>query len=1004
MKKKFMATVLALCMAASFVPAGTVSAAQGASENSGEGRDLSNIIGATVTGGYYEFDPSVSCLEDGANRVAEMGSKVIKLWLSEQTLTECYPYNTDWTQWEINNCVDILKTSYFQNVFNMDFTTYVLETHTFDNTKEFKSVDWMDGMTEEEKERVEDEMYQITKYLMIQYVGSGKEFVLQNWEGDNFLGCRFWRFDEETQQYYIVDDSGQVQSKGEDVHNRILMQIDSLIEWFNCRQAGVDRAMQEFGSVSDVRVRNALEINFTYLSAADQPFPYGDSPILLKTVVPFTDCDLYSYSCWSSNWLSRANSLQARLQQYQDAIGDYYYAIDDKEKETPIARRPMTGEGQKTKIMLGEFGAQERMQGSENSGGALTDELNYDTDRLQRMTTQIETEIALEFGVEYILYWEVYCNVLDPNVTINSQAGEQAESNLDVQGNYLVRPDGTYTEVFKYFRGLCDPDSLYIDEAYDGTGNYEIDGESGGFEVSGTLTTSELPSNMTGERDFDDKVTVQGSKDGVSYTDIPVVGFYSWTQQENGSYVSNVSFINVDPVDSDHRFFKVVSNATGDEFEIENVKFYKPNPAKLLKAKIFGSINGGEEAVVSKYVLESGDTIQLRPVVTMENWSGKIEYTTTNRYIASVDQNGKVLGRTNGNVKITVTLSGGGLSKPIVTVLDVTVRTQGELLMHDSFTNIETIAYKNNETKVPGEELDGFGRHMVGEGAVQYFVETDNIHFFRLDEKVSYLYENFDNQDPWMAYILDWRKPSGYIIYEADEDVGGYDIGMCSYGQNALNRINVFVSSDMENWQEINCLDTGSALASGYYDYRITNRQIIPEGMRYIKIQIQYTDANKWTPQLYDVKLFGEAGVNSDYVDTVKPTLKVEGTYPETVKQGDKVTLLQATYSDDFATKEELEYSVKVYMVVGEGMQTEVPVDENGQFTVSAFGEYRVEYSVTDLAGNKTSLTYTMQCKESEGESSGGCKGSLAAAGTMAGALLVLGAAVLLLKRKEMER
>lgn len=995
MKRKLLTVLLSVFMLMSFAaPVGATFAAETESPatDTEEARSAEDKIGVTITGGYYEFDPSVSCLEDGANRIQEMGAKVIKLWLSEQTLAECYPYNTDWSQWEINNCVDILKTDYFQNVLNMDFQTYIFETHPFDSTQDLKTVDWTDGMTEEDKVRTEEEMYQITKYLMIQYVGSGKEFVLQNWEGDNALDARHWRFNSETQQYYQVDDNGSVVDEGEAADERIRMQIRALTEWFNCRQAGVDRAMEEFGEVSDVVVRHALEINFTYLSPSDAPYPYGDSPMLLNTVVPFTDCDLYSYSCWSAQWLSRANTFQARLDQYEEAIGDYYYDIDDQAKEHPIARRPMMREDQKSKIMIGEYGAPERMQGSENSGGALTDELNYTTNRLQRQTVQIQTDIALKHGCEYVVYWELYCNVADPNVTINAASGEQAETNYDVQGNWLIRADGTFTETYKYFSGLVDPDATYIREEYSGDGVYEIDGESGGFEISTVLNSDAPLSNLTGERNFDNKITVQGSADGKTYQDIEIVGFYKDTEEANGKYTSSVSYINKEPVDTNYRYFKVTSNASSEELQLGEVKFYKPTKDKLLKMKVFGSVNEGEETTQNRYTLESGDEIQLRVAVGKENWGGKVEYATSNRYIASVSDSGLILGRTNGIALITVTVSGDGFETPVTSTIEVTVRTLGEELIHDSFTDITTIGYEDNNVKTPGTELDGFGEHMFGTSAMQYFIRTDNIQFFRMDESVSWLYQYFDN-DPWMAYILDWTKPSGYIVYESEEDIGSYDIGMSCYGQNALDRIQVFVSADDENYQEINSyVQSSTPLPSGYYDMRISNRQVIPEGMRYIKIQIRYTDANKWTPQLYDLKLYGEAAVDGDYVDTVYPTLNVDGSYPETVKPNDVVTLLPATYSDDFATLDELEYTVRVFMVMDNGMQSEVAV-EDGKFTITAYGEYKVEYSVTDLAGNKTTKTFTMQCSEdtSSGNETGGCNSTVMGISTALSAVALVG-------------
>ncbi|MDR1094581.1 MAG: hypothetical protein LBL66_10590, partial [Clostridiales bacterium] len=157
--------------------------------------DYSRVLGVTHAAGYYGFDPSVSFLEEGAQVLDEMGVKVVKLWLTGSATTN-YPYNADWSKFTVLNAVDLLKTDYYRNVLAMDFQTYIFEFHEFDLASGAQTVSWENGMSAAEKQAVEDLSYDVAKYLMTTYVGSGKNFVLQNWEGDNMVATNLSAYDE----------------------------------------------------------------------------------------------------------------------------------------------------------------------------------------------------------------------------------------------------------------------------------------------------------------------------------------------------------------------------------------------------------------------------------------------------------------------------------------------------------------------------------------------------------------------------------------------------------------------------------------------------------------------------------------------------------------------------------------------------------------------------------------------------------------------------------------
>jgi len=247
-------------------------------------------------------------------------------------------------------------------------------------------------------------------------------------------------------------------------------------------------------------------------------------------------------------------------------------------------RRPMQRENQKTKLILGEFGASETAQTGDRSW-KYADKLSAETARRQREVIQIQTDIALEHGLEYIVYWQIYCN--DARSDIKNIMTRQAAidgvhaSNDQLKGYWAIRADGSYTEVYKYFHGLLKKNALYLNEEFEYGKMYLIPDISGGFEISGSLVSKSKPSNLVEEWNYDDKIDVFGSNDRINYTQIPITGFYTSSNFADGKYLSDIRYINKFPVDSSYRYFKVVEKSNLAEIVLSNIKFYKPNPDNI---------------------------------------------------------------------------------------------------------------------------------------------------------------------------------------------------------------------------------------------------------------------------------------------------------------------------------------------------------------------------------------------------------------------------------------
>lgn len=89
-----------------------------------------------------------------------------------------YPYNSDWDDLGANpDYLDLAQSEYFQELFDMDFSTFFLTTR--------RTYDWRGNPDNQELFReIEEEIYELSKYLLETYSDRDVDFVLKNWEGD----------------------------------------------------------------------------------------------------------------------------------------------------------------------------------------------------------------------------------------------------------------------------------------------------------------------------------------------------------------------------------------------------------------------------------------------------------------------------------------------------------------------------------------------------------------------------------------------------------------------------------------------------------------------------------------------------------------------------------------------------------------------------------------------------------------------------------------------------
>lgn len=264
-----------------------------------------DVLGVAHAGGKYNLTDE-DFLNEGADQILAFGSRVIKTWLNPNPQIS-YPFNSDWDG-PVPDIVELVQRPYYQELFEKPFTTYMLVLLPVTGTSQF-----LDGMTPEEAAAERDQAYRLARHLLTTYAGTGKTFVLQNWEGDHLLRA------------------GLAQNARPGA-----VRIQGMIDWFNARQEGVEQARREVAA-KRVEVYHAVEANQLRDAMRRRV-------TVTNHVIPFTQADLYSYSSWDVGFNRR---------QLTKAL-DY---LADKAPDTPSF-------GAKN-IYLGEFGASRVHAGGE---------------------------------------------------------------------------------------------------------------------------------------------------------------------------------------------------------------------------------------------------------------------------------------------------------------------------------------------------------------------------------------------------------------------------------------------------------------------------------------------------------------------------------------------------------------------------------------------------------------------------------------------------------------
>lgn len=348
--------------------------------------------GVAHVGGNYGFTQD-NFLIEGANRIMSLGADSIFVYMEPQYSSR-YPQNTNGPFWPTPapaTLTQLAQTAPYRALFNMPFKLFVLTANSFSTHDDMDSFQTNPDWAEFE----EQEFYDVTRYLYSTYAGTGKSFILKNWEGD-YRALGF----------------------GHNTEDIPLNKIDAMNIWMSARQRGISRGRADSGEPAGVGIFHAVELA--------RVLDYTDSGLrrLINATLPVVKADMVSYSSYDSS-ASGADAASTRT-----AMNEALNAIKS------LAPDPL-GFGNK-RILISEYGLFENRP---DHVGAVT----------WRTNTILETSQAA--GILGAFFWQIFDNECYydynyPNKPTQpypvDTKGDQHPPASKCEGLWLVMPDGNF--------------------------------------------------------------------------------------------------------------------------------------------------------------------------------------------------------------------------------------------------------------------------------------------------------------------------------------------------------------------------------------------------------------------------------------------------------------------------------------------------------------------------------------------------------------------------------
>jgi hypothetical protein len=228
----------------------------------GEVERFNYILGTHTIGAHYQFTDKTRLLET-AEVIRDMGSNMIKFRLSRDFAKRNYAGRHPRKYRTLAELAS--KEPSIRAVFDMPFYYYFMWVTPM------QSVRWNDteGYTEKDAEAEYREIYDLARYLLKTYDGTGKSFYFGHWEGDWLLVNGF-------------------DAEADPIPHR----VENMIKWLNNRQRAVDDAKRDHPE-SDVRLFHYSEVNKVVKG-------FNGKPCYTTEVLPHVQVDYVSYSAYDA--------------------------------------------------------------------------------------------------------------------------------------------------------------------------------------------------------------------------------------------------------------------------------------------------------------------------------------------------------------------------------------------------------------------------------------------------------------------------------------------------------------------------------------------------------------------------------------------------------------------------------------------------------------------------------------------------------------------------------
>ncbi len=306
---------------------------------------LNYCIGTQTFSPKYHHTEKTRLVET-AQAMVDMGSNTLKFEAGSSAMGAYHlPANPD-----IKTLKDLfaLDPSY-QAVLAMPFDYYLVWAYPFGTAKSCR-----DAWTEEDRQREYKEIYDLTRYLLEKFSGTGKTFLLGHWEGDWVLLGGY-------------DISAEPRPEA----------VTGMIDWLNLRQKAVDDALRDTPH-HNVHLFHYTELNLVQKAIAGRT-------TVCNSVLPHTNVDMVSYSSYDSLDLTQgAPAMRDRLK----------IALDYIAAKLP----PKDLDWNAPRVFIGEYGFPIRQVKTPNAQEAAAREV---------------IRAGLAWGCPFILYWEMYDNEME---------------------------------------------------------------------------------------------------------------------------------------------------------------------------------------------------------------------------------------------------------------------------------------------------------------------------------------------------------------------------------------------------------------------------------------------------------------------------------------------------------------------------------------------------------------------------------------------------------------